>query len=52
MTMGQARGALKKSWRSLKYNMSIGDYEKVEVLKARIFHVRGAMGLEGAEEHY
>ncbi|MGA9155045.1 MAG: hypothetical protein WBZ36_31055 [Candidatus Nitrosopolaris sp.] len=27
MTMRQAWGALKKSWRQLKYNMSIGDYE-------------------------
>lgn len=34
-TMGQAWGALKKLWRQLKYNLSIGDYHKVEKLKAR-----------------
>jgi hypothetical protein len=34
--MGQAWGALKKSWRELKYNLSIGDYDRVEELKARI----------------
>gem|GEM_PF-4030805 len=30
-TMGQARGALKKSWRQLKYNPSISD-DRVEEL--------------------
>ena len=48
-TMGQAWGALKKSWRQLKYNLSIGDYERVEELKARISYIRSAMGLENEE---
>jgi hypothetical protein len=41
MTMGSAWGALRKSWRQLKYNLAIGDFEKVETLKARITHLRG-----------
>jgi hypothetical protein len=48
-TMGQAWGALKKSWRQLKYNLSIGDYHRVEELKARISYIRSAMGLENEE---
>ena len=48
-TMGQAWGALKKSWRQLKYNLSIGDYDRVEELKARISYIRSAMGLENEE---
>ena len=47
-TMGQARGALKKSWRHLKYNPSISD-DRVEELKARISYIRSAMGLENEE---
>jgi len=47
-TMGQARGALKKSWRQLKYNPSISD-DRVEELKARISYIRSAMGLENEE---
>jgi hypothetical protein len=31
-TMGQAWIALKKSLRQLKYNLSIGDYDRVEEL--------------------
>jgi hypothetical protein len=50
-TMGQAWGALKKSLRQLKYcyNLSIGDYDRVEELKARISCIRSAMGLENEE---
>jgi hypothetical protein len=48
-TMGQAWGALKKSWRQPKYNLSIGDYDRVEELKARISYIRSAMGLEYQE---
>ena len=47
-TMGQARGASKKSWRQLKYNPSISD-DRVEELKARISYIRSAMGLENEE---
>ena len=47
-TMGQERGALKKSWRQLKYNPSISD-DRVEELKARISYIRSAMGLENEE---
>jgi hypothetical protein len=46
-TMGQAWGVLKKSWRQLKYNLSIGDYHRVGESKARIS--RPAMGLENEE---
>jgi hypothetical protein len=49
MTMGQSWGALKKSWKQLKYNLSVGDYHRVEELKARIYHIREAMGLENEE---
>ncbi|MGB6529343.1 MAG: hypothetical protein WBF33_14645 [Candidatus Nitrosopolaris sp.] len=48
-TMGQAWGSLKKSWKQLKYYLSVGDFEKVEELKARISHIRVAMGLENQE---
>ena len=43
-TLGQAWGAL-KNW---KYNLTIGDYDSVEELKARI-SFRSAMGLENEE---
>ena len=33
----------------LKYNLSIGDYHKVEELKPRISYIRSAMGLENEE---
>jgi hypothetical protein len=49
MTMGSAWESLKKSWRQLKYNLAIGDFEKVETLKGRITHLRDAMGLENEE---
>jgi DNA repair protein RadC len=41
----EAKGALKKSWRQLKHNLSIGEYHRVEELKARISYIRSAMGL-------
>jgi len=42
--MGEAWGALKKSWRQLKYNFSSGDYDRLEELKTRIRYIRSAMG--------
>ena len=41
---------LKKSWKQLKYYLSVGDFERVELLKVRIHDIREAMGLENAEE--
>ena len=34
-TMDQAWGSLKKSWRQLKYNLTIGDFDRVETLRRR-----------------
>lgn len=47
-TMGQAWGALKKSWRQLKYT-SVSEIMRVEELKTRIIDIRSAMGLENEE---
>jgi hypothetical protein len=50
MTIGSAWGALKKSWAQLKLALRNGyDYERIEALKARIYHIREAMGLENEE---
>ena len=43
-TMGQAWGALKKSWRQLKYT-SVSEIMRVQGLKTRIIDIRSAMGL-------
>ena len=48
-TMDQAWGSLKKSWRQLKYNLTIGDFDRVETLKARITNLSDAMGLKNEE---
>ena len=48
-TMGQARGALKKSWRELKYNPSISD-DRVEEL-SRLSTVASLNALTVAKEH-
>jgi hypothetical protein len=42
MPYGCAWSALKKSWRQLKYCLKIGDFERVETLKARTSHIRWA----------
>lgn len=42
MRYGCAWSALKKSWRQLKYCLKIGDFERVETLKARISHIRSS----------
>lgn len=49
MTFGQSWGALKKSWRQLKLSMKIGDFERVDQLKERIFYIRASMGSENEE---
>jgi hypothetical protein len=49
MSYGQGWSALKKSWAQLKYCLKIGDFEQVEALKARIYYIREAMGLENEE---
>ncbi|MGC2570679.1 MAG: hypothetical protein WA364_04135 [Candidatus Nitrosopolaris sp.] len=40
---------MKKSWRQLKYNLTIGDFDRVETLKARITNLSDAMGLKNEE---
>jgi hypothetical protein len=47
--MGVAWHILKCTWRELKYNLSIGDYEKVEELKAKIYRLRKYMGISNDE---
>jgi hypothetical protein len=49
MTWGQSYSALKKSWHQLKYCLKFGDFERVEILKTRISHIRESMGLENEE---
>jgi hypothetical protein len=49
MEYGAGWSALKKSWAQLKYCLKTGDFEQVEVLKARIYLIREAMGLENEE---
>jgi len=49
MSMGQAWGALKKSWKQYKFALATGDYKKIEGLKDRISYIREAMGLENEE---
>jgi hypothetical protein len=40
---------LRYAWKRLKYNLSIGDYEKVEELKAKIYRLRKYMGIPNDE---
>jgi hypothetical protein len=49
MTFGRSYSALKKSWQQLKYSLKVGDYDRVEMLKTRISHIRDSMGLENEE---
>jgi len=51
-TMDKAWGSLKKSWRQLKYNLTIGDFDRVETLKARITNLSDAMGLKNEELYW
>ncbi|MGC2685552.1 MAG: hypothetical protein WA323_27155, partial [Candidatus Nitrosopolaris sp.] len=49
MTMGQAWGSLKKSWKLFKLALRERDHERVEELKNRISHIRAAMDVENEE---
>jgi hypothetical protein len=48
-TLGQCWGSLRKAWVQLRVALRNGDFERVEMLKERIYNLRESMGIPNEE---